>query len=227
MQKSLLLSIVLPCRNEEETIGICVKKALSFLNSSNLKGEVIVSDSSTDSSAKIAFEAGAKVVKHNLIGYGNAYLKGFAAAKGDYIIMADADNTYDLLEAEKFIKVLDAGADFVLGNRFAGKMQAGAMKPLHRYIGNPLLNFVFNVLFNTNFSDTHCGFRAFRRKFLDELKSGAPGMEFALEMVLKAVKGNYKIKEVPVNYFVRKSPSHLRSFQDGLRHLRFMLKQRI
>jgi len=221
------VSVVLPCRNEEKTIGICIDKINSVFKSQKINGEIIVSDNnSTDNSVRIAKSKGAKVVNQKILGYGAAYLKGLKTAKGTHIIIADSDNTYDFSEIPKFLKELENGHDFVIGSRFKGKMEQGSMKPLHKYIGNPFLNFIFNLLFRTNFTDTHCGFRAFTKKAYKSLNLTELGMEFALEMIAKASKLNLKIKEIPVNYYKREGYSKLSSFRDGFRHLSFMLKER-
>jgi glycosyltransferase involved in cell wall biosynthesis len=216
------VSVILPCRNEEKTIGICIKKIQEVLEENKINGEIIVADSSSDRSAKIAKNLGGNVVKHNKIGYGNAYLEGFKHAKGKYIIMGDADDTYDFLEIPRFLEALK-DCDFVIGDRFKGNMEKGAMPWLHKYIGNPFLSFVLRVLFKTNIRDAHCGFRAIKKKHLDKLNLVSPGMEFASEMIIKAIKNNLKIKEIPVNYSKRIGKSKLQSFNDGWQHLRFML----
>ena len=215
-------SVVIPCRNEELTIGICIKKIQKVFEKNKIKGEIIVSDSSSDRSAEIAESLGAKVIKHNKVGYGNAYLEGFKHVKGKYIIIGDADNTYDFFEIPKFIESLKSN-DFIIGNRFKGKMEKGSMPWLHRYIGNPILSLILRILFKTKIKDTHCGFRAIKKEELDKLNLVTPGMEFASEMIIKSIKNNLKIKEIPVNYGKRLGESKLRSFNDGWKHLRFML----
>lgn len=221
----LQISVVLPCRNEAKAIGKCIEKINSVFMSENINGEVIVSDNaSTDSSGKIAKSMGAIVINQPVPGYGAAYLEGLKHAKGKYVIIGDSDNTYDFLEMPKFIRALDEGYDFVIGSRFRGKMEKGSMKALHKYIGNPFLNFIFNVLFKTNFTDTHCGFRAFTKNAINSLDLKQQGMEFALEMIVKASKTNLKITEIPVNYYVREGYSKLNSFRDGAIHLSFMIR---
>lgn len=187
--------------------------------------EIIVSDSSDDRSAEIAKESSAVVVEHTNLGYGAAYLEGFKVAKGKSIIIGDSDNTYDFLEIPKFVSAL-RDCDFVIGSRFRGNMEKGSMKVLHKYIGNPALNYIFNVLFGMNLSDTHCGFRAFKKEVLDELDFKEKGMEFALEMIVKIAKKRYRIKEVPINYYKRYALSKLRTFRDGFNHLCFMVKEK-
>jgi glycosyltransferase involved in cell wall biosynthesis len=221
------VSVVMPCRNEEETVCICIEKARKAMGLLGIDGEIIVVDNeSTDKSAKIAEQAGAKVILQPIEGYGASCIAGLNAAKEDYIILADSDNTYDFIEIPKFVKALDEGNDFVIGSRFNGKMENGSMKALHRYIGNPFLNFAFNLLFSTNFTDTHCGFRAFRKGAFKKMKLKEGGMEFALETLINAHKLNLRIKEIPVNYYRRKGESKLSSFRDGLGHLAFILKRR-
>lgn len=222
------ISVVMPCLNEEKSIGICIKKINVVFTEKNISGEIIVSDNgSGDSSMEIAEKLGAKIVVQPVRGYGAAYIKGLNQAKGEYIIMADSDNTYDFFEMPKFIQALELGSDFVMGSRFGGEMENGSMKPLHKYIGNPLLNFCFNFLYGTNLSDTHCGYRAFTKKAYKKLKLSQKGMEFALEMIVNASKNNLKISEVPVNYYRRQSPSKLDSFKDGFSHMAFMIGERL
>jgi glycosyltransferase involved in cell wall biosynthesis len=216
-------SVVLPCRNEEKTIEKCIKKINKVFEKFKLKGEIIVSDSSADKSPKIAKKLGAKVVKHNKVGYGVAILEGLKEAKGKYIIIADADNTYDFYEMPKFLSALDEGYDLVVGSRYKGKIKKGAMPFLHKYIGNPLLSLIFKTFFRTKLSDIHSGFRAIRKDVLDKLNLKTTGMEFASEMILAAEKNNLKIKEVPISYHPREGETKLQSFKDGWRHLRFML----
>ncbi len=215
------ISVVLPCRNEEKTIGICIEKIKKALFGQDY--EIIVSDSSKDKSAEIAKKAGAKVLKHNLEGYGNAYHVGLKKSKGDYIIMGDADDTYDFLEIPKFVHELDKGYDFVVGNRFAGKIEKGAMPFSHRYLGNPVLSGILRLFFHSKIKDAHCGMRAMRREILEKLNLRTTGMEYASEMVIMAEKKKLKIKQIPISYYKRKGKSKLKSFSDGWRHLRFML----
>jgi len=219
------VSVVMPCRNEEQTIGTCIDKINLVFKGKQINGEIIVSDNaSTDSSAKIAKEKGAIVVNQPIEGYGATYQKGLEKAKGKFIVIAHSDNTYDFLELPKFLHELEQGYDFVIGSRFSGKMEKDSMKPLHKYIGNPFLNFIFNTLFYTNLNDTHCGFRAFTKESLKKFDLKQNGMEFALEMILQASKLNLKISEIPVNYYKREGYSKLNSFRDGFRHLSFMVK---
>jgi len=218
------LSIVLPCRNEEQALGPCLAVIRETLKTHQIDGEIIVSDSSTDSSAEIATKFGAKLVKHDQVGYGQAYLEGFKVVRGKYLFLADPDGTYDFQEIPRFLKYLQQeGYDFVIGNRFKGKIEQGAMPRLHRWIGNPLLSFLLRIFFRTNLGDSHCGMRAISKKALERLSLKTTGMEFASEMIIQALKKKLKIKELPINYYKRKGPSKLSSLRDGWKHLRFML----
>ena len=220
------LSFVMPSMNEEETIRICIEKAQHILNKYNIDGEIIVADNSSDRTAEIAVAMGAKVIGP-IKGYGNAYLKGLALAKGNYIAISDADNTYDLLELDKFLDPLMAGdADFVIGTRIKGYIKKEAMPWLHQYIGNPLLTEMLNFLFETKISDAHCGMRAFTKEALEKMNLKTHGMELASEMVIEAAKCGLRIKEVPITYYSRRAPSKLNSFKDGWRHIRFMMLYR-
>lgn len=217
------LSIVMPSMNEEETIRICIEKAQSIIEKYGIEGEIIVADNSSDRTPEIAASMGARVIGP-IKGYGNAYLKGLAEAKGDYIVISDADNTYDLLELDKFLDPLISGeADFVMGTRIKGNIEKGAMPWLHQYIGNPLLTGMLNFLFKTEISDAHCGMRAFTKEALEKMCLKTHGMELASEMVIEAAKCGLRIKEVPISYYSRRAPSKLRSFHDGWRHVRFMM----
>ena len=217
------LSVILPTLNEETTIGICIQKIQQVFRDMGVNGEIIVSDSSTDKTPEIAREMGAFVVHPQHRGYGYAYLEGFTHARGKYIVIGDADNTYDFLELPLLIRDLDEGADLVVGSRFRGEIKKGAMIPLHQYIGNPLLTWVLNRVFTTEFSDTHSGFRAIRADALKKLNLQSWGMEFASEMLIKASREGLKITEVPITYYPRETPSKLSSFSDGWRHVRFIL----
>jgi glycosyltransferase involved in cell wall biosynthesis len=218
-----LVSVVIPCLNEEENIESCVTAALEAIAGMGVKGEVIVADNnSEDASARLAAEAGARVVVERRRGYGSAYLAGFAASKGRYIVMADADLTYDFDEIPRFVAALEEGAEMVIGDRM-DNIQPGAMPWLHRYIGNPILTGLLNLFFSTGISDAHCGMRALRRDVLPRLDLRTTGMEFASEMVIRASKVNLKIAEFPIEYHPRGGESKLSSFRDGWRHLRFLL----
>lgn len=217
------ISVILPALNEETTIGICIGKIQQIFRSMGIRGEVIVSDSSTDATPEIAQSMGAIIVHPEHRGYGYAYLEAFRHARGRYIVIGDADNTYDFLELPLLIRKLDEGADLVIGSRFKGEILDGAMIPLHRYIGNPLLTWVLNKVFGTDFSDTHSGFRAIRADSLKRLNLQSWGMEFASEMLIKASREGLTITEVPITYHPRGTPSKLSSYSDGWRHLRFIL----
>ena len=218
-----LVSVVIPCLNEEDNVESCVRGAIGALDAAGLVGEVIVVDNdSDDRSAEIAAAAGARVILEPRRGYGSAYLAGFAAARGSYIVMADADLTYDFNEIPRFVRRLEGGAELVMGNRM-GNIQPGAMPWLHRYIGNPLLTGLLNLFFRTGVRDAHCGMRALRRDVLGRLDLRTTGMEFASEMVIRAAKQNLAIAEIDIEYHPRGGESKLSSFRDGWRHLRFLL----
>jgi glycosyltransferase involved in cell wall biosynthesis len=217
------ISVILPSLDEEQTIGECIRKIQAVFRDNAISGEIIVADSSQDKTAGIAESLGARVIRPEKGGYGNAYLAGFAAARGRYIVMGDADNTYDFNDIPRLVAPLRDGADFVVGSRFKGTLHPGSMAALHRYIGNPLLTWMINVIFGTHFSDAHSGFRAITRQALDRLELKTGGMEFASEMLVLASKAGLTIAEVPIDYYPRKTPSKLHSFADGWRHIRFVL----
>jgi glycosyltransferase involved in cell wall biosynthesis len=220
---ALRVSVVIPCLNEAENIESCVAAARRAIERMDLSGEVIVADNaSEDDSAALAASAGARVVVEPRRGYGSAYLAGFAASRGDYIVMADADLTYDFGEIPRFVRELEAGAELVMGDRM-DNIQPGAMPWLHRYVGNPLLSGLLNLFFRTGVNDAHCGMRALRRDVLGRLDLRTTGMEFASEMVIRASKENLRIAEFPIEYHPRGGESKLSSFRDGWRHLRFLL----
>lgn len=217
------VSVVIPCLNEEENIEQCVRRARNVLETHDIPGEVIVADNdSEDASARLAAAAGAIVVHESERGYGSAYMAGFAAARGRYILMADADLTYDFEEIPRFIAELEKGADLVIGNRMKN-IHPGAMPWHHRYIGNPLLSGFLNLLFRTGVSDAHCGMRALRREVLTQLDLRTSGMEFASEMVIRAAKERLTLRQFEIEYHPRGGQSKLSSFRDGWRHLRFLL----
>lgn len=218
------ISIVLPCLNEEEAIGQCIDTLQQIIAARRLSAEIVVVDNaSTDRSAEIARQHGARVVFQPIRGYGNAYLKGFAEARGRFIVMADADNTYDFNEVEAFVAPLRQGYDLVMGNRFTGRMAKGAMTWSHRYIGNPVLSGLLNAFFRTGIRDAHCGMRAFTKDAYYRMRLRTGGMEFASEMVINAAKAGLKITERPIAYHPRIGESKLHTIRDGWRHLRFML----
>lgn len=218
------LSIILPCLNEAQALGLCLEKIKRVIEENNLDAEIIVVDNgSTDNSCAIAIEKQVNLVREKQRGYGAAYLKGFAAAKGEYFFLADPDGSYDFSEIPRFIGQLKKGYDFVIGNRFKGKIEKGAMPWSHRYIGNPLHSGILRLFFKTKIHDAHSGMRAIVKKALKKLTLKTTGMEFASEMVIKAGKRGLKIQELPINYYKRKGKSKLKSFADGWRHLRFTL----
>jgi glycosyltransferase involved in cell wall biosynthesis len=222
-ESTYAVSVVIPCLNEAQNIEQCVSTALGAMAAAGIAGEVIVADNgSSDGSAALAKRAGARVVHQPVRGYGSAYLAGFAAARGSYILMADADLTYDFNEIPRFVDELEKGAEMVIGDRM-DNIQPGAMPWLHRYIGNPILTGLLNLFFRTGISDAHCGMRAVRRDVLPRLDLRTTGMEFASEMVIRASKENLKIAEFPIEYHPRGGESKLSSFRDGWRHLRFLL----
>lgn len=217
------VSVIIPCLNEEQTIEACVRAANASLQAAGFRGEVIVVDNaSEDRSAELAAAAGARVVREERRGYGSAYLAGLGAAAGDFVVMADADLTYDFGEIPRFVSRLQAGAEFVIGDRM-DNIEPGAMPWLHRYIGNPLLTGVLNLFFRTGVRDAHCGMRALRREVLERLDLRTTGMEFASEMVVRAAREKLVIDELPITYHPRSGTSKLSSFRDGWRHLRFLL----
>lgn len=223
----LEVSVVLPCLNEAETVATCVRKAVKCLDSLGVRGEVIVSDNgSTDGSQELARAAGARVVHAPIRGYGGALINGIDQSRGRYVIMGDADDSYDLGNLGPFIEQLRAGNDVVMGNRFRGGIAPGAMPWLHRHLGNPVLSWLGRVLFGLRkVGDFHCGLRGFNRERIQALGLCMPGMEFASELVIRAALAGYTISEVPTTLQPdgRSRPPHLRTWRDGWRHLRFLL----
>lgn len=219
------LSIVMPCLNEAETVARCVDKARRYLEQAGIDGEVVVADNgSTDGSPAIALAHGARVVEVAEKGYGNALMGGIRAARGRFVIMGDADDSYDFADLDPFVEKLREGYDLVMGNRFLGGIEKGAMPALHRYVGNPVLSGVGRLFFRAPVGDFHCGLRGFRRDSLLALNLRTTGMEFASEVVVKASLAGQRICEVPTTLHPdgRSRPPHLRSFRDGWRHLRFL-----
>jgi hypothetical protein len=215
--------VVIPCLNEAASIERCVAAARRALDEAGLAGEVIVVDNdSADGSAALAERAGAHVVHEPRRGYGSAYLAGLAAARGEYVVMADADLTYDLGDIPRFVQALEGGADLVLGDRMSS-IRPGAMPRLHRYVGNPALTGMLNLMFGAGVRDAHCGMRAVTRQALERLDLRTTGMEFASEMVVRAAKESLVIREVPIEYHPREGESKLARFSDGWRHLRYLL----
>jgi glycosyltransferase involved in cell wall biosynthesis len=217
------VSVVIPCLNEAENIEECVRRSLAALDAAGISGEVIVADNdSDDGSAELAAAAGARVVHEPRRGYGSAYLAGFGAARGELIVMLDADMTYPFDDIPRFVEELRGGAQLVMGDRM-DNIQPGAMHWMHRYIGNPVLSGTLNLFFRTGVRDAHCGMRAFRRDVLPTLDLRTTGMEFASEMVIRASKEKLEIRELPIEYRPRGGESKLSRFRDGWRHLRFLL----
>jgi glycosyltransferase involved in cell wall biosynthesis len=218
------VSVVMPCLNEAASVASCVAQARAALGRAGLTGEVVVADNgSTDGSAELAQAAGATVVRAPVRGYGAAYLEGLRHARGRYLVLGDADGSYDFDDVPSFVAKLKEGHDLVLGSRFAGKILPGAMPWLHRYVGNPVLTGILGLFFGQRVSDAHCGLRALTREAYRRLRLRTSGMEFASEMVAMAVRQGLTVAEIPIVYHPREGESKLRSFRDGWRHLRFML----
>ena len=226
MNDSIELTILMPCLNEEATLGKCIQKALRGIANNNIHAEVLIADNgSIDKSVAIAENLGARVVHVKNKGYGNALRAGIEAAKGKYIIMGDSDCSYDFGEISAFIERLREGYDLVMGNRFKGGIKKGAMPPLHQYLGNPVLSFIGRLFFMSKIGDFHCGLRGFNRQAIIDIELCTTGMEFSSEMVVKATLNNLKITEVPtfLHPDERNTPPHLNTWSDGWRHLRFLL----
>jgi glycosyltransferase involved in cell wall biosynthesis len=226
MSDDIELTIVMPCLNEAETLERCIVKATAYLEKSKIKGEVVIGDNgSTDGSQEIARKAGARVVDVPRRGYGAALMGAIDGARGKYVIMGDSDDSYDFSNLDLFVEKLRAGYDLVMGNRFKGGVQPGAMPFLHRYLGNPVLSFIGRLFFRSDVGDFHCGLRGFRQDIVSVLGLQTTGMEFASEMVVKATLFKLKLAEVPTTLAPdgRTRPPHLRTWRDGWRHLRFLL----
>jgi glycosyltransferase involved in cell wall biosynthesis len=220
------LTIVMPCLNEAETLEVCINKARGFIEAHGIDGEVVIADNgSTDGSQGLATKCGARVVDVAAKGYGSALMGGIRAARGRFIIMGDADDSYDFVNLMPFVEKLREGHDLVMGNRFRGGIKPNAMPPLHKYLGNPVLTFIGRLLFKSPSGDFHCGLRGFRKDAAMELDLRTTGMEFASEMVVKMTLNKRRIAEVPTTLSKdgRSRPPHLRSWHDGWRHLRFLL----
>ncbi len=220
------LTILMPCLNEAETLEICIKKAQTFLTENNVDGEILIADNgSTDGSQEIAARMGARVINVKNKGYGAALIGGCNAAEGQYVIMGDADDSYDFLHLMPFLEKLREGYDLVMGNRFRGGIEKGAMPPLHRYIGNPVLSFIGRVFYPSKIKDFHCGLRGYNRDRMRALDLRTTGMEYASEMVVQCTLNHYSMIEVPTTLKKdgRSRAPHLRSFRDGWRHLKFLL----
>lgn len=220
------LTILMPCLDEAETLATCIDKARGYLERSGINGEILIADNgSTDGSQLIAVAHGARVVDVTNRGYGSALIAGIAAARGDFVIMGDADDSYDFSSLDAFVARLRAGDELVMGNRFLGGIAPGAMPRLHKYLGNPVLSWIGRSLFRSAIKDFHCGLRGFNRVAMNGLHLQASGMEFASEMVVKSTFAGLRVSEVPTTLAKdgRTRPPHLRSWRDGWRHLRFLL----
>ena len=220
------LSVVMPCLNEAETLEVCIEKAQQSLREHNIKGEIIIADNgSTDGSQDIARRMGARLINVEAKGYGSALMGGITAARGRYVLMGDADDSYDFINLQPFVEKLREGHDLVMGNRFKGGIKPNAMPPLHKYLGNPVLTTIGRLFFHSPCGDFHCGLRAFNKEAIMKLDLHTTGMEFASEMVVKATLHKMRIAEVPTTLSPdgRSRPPHLRSWRDGWRHLRFLL----
>ncbi len=217
---------MMPCLNEAETLAVCIDNARGYLTRSGVDGEIIIADNgSTDGSQQIALDRGARVVDVPAKGYGSALMGGIESARGTFVIMGDADDSYDFENLDPFVERLRAGDQLVMGNRFRGGIEPGAMPPLHKYLGNPVLSWIGRVLFRSPIKDFHCGLRGFHRESILNLQLRTTGMEFASEVVVKATLGGLRVSEVPTTLRKdgRSRPPHLRSWRDGWRHLRFLL----
>jgi glycosyltransferase involved in cell wall biosynthesis len=224
MPKKILVSVVMPCLNEEKTVGLCVQKAKIGLRQAGVSGEVVVSDNgSTDSSVRVAQAVGARIVIARARGYGAALLAGIISAKGDWIVMGDSDNTYDFRQIKRLIAPLKSGYHLVIGSRLSGTVKKGAMPFLNRILGTPTLNLFLKLFYGLKISDSQSGMRAFTKVAFKKLKLKALGMEFASEMLVRAKQKNLRLAEVPVSYGKRIMPTKLSRFRDAWRHLRFML----
>jgi len=226
MSQGVEVSVVIPCLNEANSLAYCVDKAVKAFRAAGLSGEVVVADNgSTDGSIQIAEQHGARVIRVAERGYGAALRAGIAGARGLFIIMGDADDSYDFTDVPRFVEKLHEGNDIVMGNRFRGEIKPGAMPPLHKYFGNPGLTALLNTLFHAHIGDGYCGMRGFTRSLYDRLDLRSSGMEFALEMVIKSAQIGARIAEIPITLWPDKRgrAPHLRSFRDGWRSLRFML----
>ena len=226
MSAEIELTILMPCLNEARTLGKCIEQAQAFLQREHIAGEVLVADNgSSDGSQALAWRLGARVITVAERGYGAALRAGIEAAKGRFVVMGDSDESYDFGRLEAFVQALRAGNDLVVGNRFRGGIRAGAMPPLHRYLGNPVLSFLGRRFFGGPLRDFHCGLRGFRRDSMLALGLITPGMEFASEMIVKSLQAQLRIIEVPtvLSKDGRDRPPHLNTWRDGWRHLRYLL----
>ena len=224
--REILVTAVMPCLNEERTLGLCIAKVQRAFDEMGIAGEVVVADNgSADRSVEIAEALGARIVHERRKGYGSALLAGISAARGSIVVMADADDSYDWAALGDYVRKVEEGYDLVMGNRFKGGIEPGAMSPLHRYLGNPVLSTLARVMYRIPIADFHCGMRAFTREAFDRMNVRTPGMEFATEMVVNASHAGLRIAEIPTRLYPdkRDRPPHLRSFRDGWRHLRFIM----
>lgn len=229
MEPTIELTILMPCLNEAETLATCISKAAAFLESAHNHGEILVADNgSDDGSQEIARSSGARVIEASPRGYGAALQAGMEHARGKFVIMGDADDSYDFLHLMPFVDKLREGYDLVMGNRFAGGIEKGAMPFLHRFVGNPILSWLGRVLYHNSVRDHHCGLRGYRVDAMKKLHLQSQGMEYASEMVIAASVNDLKITEVPTRLFKdgRSRKPHLRTFRDGWRHLRLLVTYR-
>lgn len=224
MSRLPFVSVVMPCLNEQKTIGVCVEKAKKGLTKAGYRGEVVVCDNgSIDDSAELAKKAGARVVFEPTKGYGQAYLTGIKSARGEWVVIGDSDGTYNFLEIPRLLRLLGKGYDLVIGSRLAGRVKKGSMPFLNRYLGTPALNYFLRLFYHLKVSDSQSGMRAFTKKAVKKLKLKTLGMEFASEMLIRASQEELKIEEVPISYGKRIAPTKLSRFRDAWRHIRFML----
>lgn len=227
--EQMKLTILIPALNEEETIGICIEKAKRFITQNNIEAEILIANNnSTDKTEEIAKKLETRVINVTEKGYGAALIEGTKKAKGKYVIMGDADDSYNFLEIKAFLEELEKGYDFVIGNRLKGKIEKGAMPFLHRYIGTPILSLLISKKYKTKIGDINCGLRGYNKEKIEKLNCKCEGMEYASEMIIKSAKSNLKIKEIPINFYKdkRKRKPHLNTIRDGIRHLKVILKSK-
>lgn len=227
MKESIKVSVLMPCLNEEANLASTILKAKTFLEVNHIKGEIIVADNgSVDNSVEIAKKSGAIVVHVPKKGYGSALIEGYKFAQGKYIVMGDSDDTYDFLNLKKFVDKIEEGYDLVVGNRFKGGIEKGAMPFINQYIGNPILSFIARMLFRSPVRDYHCGLRIYNKDKMKRLNLSCLGMEYASEMIVKATINNYQLAEIPttLSRSSKKRKPHLRPLRDGFRHLIFLIK---
>lgn len=227
--EQMKLTILIPALNEEETIGICIEKAKRFITQNNVEAEILIANNnSTDKTEEIAKKLETRVINVTEKGYGAALIEGTKKAKGKYVIMGDADDSYNFLEIKAFLEELEKGYDFVIGNRLKGKIEKGAMPFLHRYIGTPILSLLISKKYKTKIGDINCGLRGYNKEKIEKLNCKCEGMEYASEMIIKSAKSNLKIKEIPINFYKdkRKRKPHLNTIRDGIRHLKVILESK-